>query len=252
MKTTKINQYLKNYLLLQFVIILSTTMILFQPAFAWANDKEEATQIVEKACMTVDNFMHDKNMAAFRDLLEKAKAVVIAPSLLKGAFVVGVSGGNAVAMFRDEKTGELSEPAFYTIGGASYGLQAGGKSSEVILLAMTDRGANSLLGNSLKLGAGAGIAAGPVGIGVHAATANLSADILSFSRSEGLYGGISLDGAVIAARGSLNQAFYNDPEISPMGILVQNSVKNPDATCLVKGLTKIAKINENRKFISAR
>lgn len=234
------------------VMILSGLVLLAPPTSAWANDREEAAQIVEKACMTVDNFMNDKNMEAFKDLLKKAKAVVVAPSLLKGAFVVGVSGGNAVAMIRDEKTDKLSEPAFYTIGGASYGLQIGGESSEVILLAMTDRGANALLANSIKLGVDAGIAAGPIGVGAQAASANLSADILSFSRSQGLYGGVSLDGAVVAVRESLNQAFYNNHRISPTDILVRNSVKNPRTTCLVEGLTKIAKLNETRKFISVK
>jgi lipid-binding SYLF domain-containing protein len=236
----------------QLVIILSAALMLSQPTLARANDREEATQIVEKSCMTVDNFAHDKNFEAFKDLLKKAKAVVIAPSLLKGAFVLGVSGGNAVAMVRNEKTGRLSEPAFYTIGGVSYGLQIGGESSEVILLAMTDRGANALLENSLKLGADVGVAAGPFGLGVQAASANLSADVLSFSRSKGLYGGISFDGAVIAVRESLNQAFYNDPRISSTDILIRNSGRNPETACLLGGLTKIAKLNESRNLTSGR
>jgi lipid-binding SYLF domain-containing protein len=221
------------------VIALCGAMVVFQPVPASANDRQEATQIVEKACMTFTNFMSDGNMSAFRDLLKDAKAVVIAPEFLKGAFVVGASGGNAVALVRDKKTGGWSEPSFYTIGGASIGLQIGGESSEVILLAMTERGANALMGNSFKLGADAGVAAGPVGIGAQAATANLSADILSFSRSKGLYGGISLEGTVVAVREGLNEAYYGN-KASPADIFVRHEVKSPRSACLMQGLRKWA------------
>lgn len=90
----------------------------------------------------------------------------------------------------------------------------------------------ALLGNSVKLGADVGVAAGPVGMGASAATANLSVDTLSFSRSKGLYGGISLDGAVVATRNGLNTVYYGK-EVAPTDILVQHNVMNPQA----KGLT---------------
>jgi lipid-binding SYLF domain-containing protein len=221
------------------VIFLAGALVISQPALVFGNDRQEATQIVEKACMTFSNFKNDEHMGAFRDLIKDAKAVVIAPELLKGAFVVGASGGNAVALVRDEKTGRWSEPSFYTIGGASIGLQIGGQSSEMILLAMTERGVSALMGNSFKLGADAGVAAGPVGIGVQAATANLSADILSFSRSKGLYGGISLDGAVVAVREGYNEAYYGK-KASPADIFVRHEVGSPQAACLIQGLEKWA------------
>jgi lipid-binding SYLF domain-containing protein len=189
--------------------------------------------------MTFTNFMNDEHMSAFRDLLKDAKAVVIAPEFLKGAFVVGASGGNAVALVRDAKTGGWSESSFYTIGGASIGLQIGGQASEMILLAMTERGVSALMGNSFKLGADAGVAAGPVGIGAQAATANLSADILSFSRSKGLYGGISLDGTVVAVRDRLNEAYYGK-KVTPTGIFVRHDVRSPQTACLIEGLKKWA------------
>jgi lipid-binding SYLF domain-containing protein len=237
MNAKKRFSWINGALLFLCAIPLSGALIMFQAAPAYANDKQEATQIVEKACMTFDNFMSDENMGAFRDLLKKAKAVVIAPEFLKGAFIVGASGGNAIALVRDEKTGGWSEPAFYTIGGASVGLQIGGQSSEVMLLAMTERGVASLKGNSFKLGADAGVAAGPIGIGAQAATANLSADILSFSRSKGLYGGISLDGSVIATRAGLNEAYYGE-KASPTDIFARHEAKNPQTACLIEGLKK--------------
>ena len=104
---------------------------------------------------------------------------------------------------------------------------------------MTDRGVNSLLANSFKLGADAGVAAGPVGVGVSAATANLSADILSFSRSKGLYGGISLEGAVVAVRGDWNDAYYGK-NVSPADILVRRDVTNPHSAALISDLSRSA------------
>ena len=110
----------------------------------------------------------------------------------------------------------------------------------MILLVMTDRGLRSLLANSVKLGGDVGVAAGPVGMGAAAGTANLSADILSFSRSKGLYGGIALDGAVVAIRGALNEAYYGKKGVSPTDILVRNDVRNSQAMGLIEDLTKSA------------
>ena len=225
---------------LVFTIFLTAALVIFQAAPAAADDKQEATQLVEKARLTLDSFMHDSNMGPFRDLLKKAEGVLISPQLLKGAFFVGASGGSAVFLTRDKKTGQWSEPAFYTIGEASFGLQIGGEASEVIVLAMTDRGVKSLLTNSAKLGADVGIAVGPVGMGAAAATANLSADLLSFSRSKGLYGGVALDGAVVAVRGAWNDAYYGKKEVSPTDILVRHDVTNSQAMGLIEDVTRSA------------
>ena len=241
MNATKGSSPLTTAWLFGFTVFLSVALISFPAVSALgadkAADRQEATQLVEKARLTLDGFMTDNTLGAFRDLLKQAKGVLISPSLLKGAFVVGVSGGNAVFLARDKATEQWSEPAFYTIGEASFGLQIGGEASEVILLAMTDRGVNALLSNSLKLGGDVGVAAGPVGLGAAAATANLSADILSFSRSKGLYGGISLDGAVVAVRSGLNEAYYGK-SASPMDILVRHSVKNAQSRALIEDLAK--------------
>ena len=230
-----------------FTTFLAVSMVVYLAVPAFAHDSRErarhsreSIQAVEKARFTLDSFMNDSNMGAFRDLLKDAKGVLIVPQMLKGAFVVGASGGNGVLLVRDEKTGQWTGPAFYTLGGGSFGLQIGGEASEVILLAMTDRGVNSLLANSFKLGADAGLAAGPVGVGVSAATANLSADILSFSRSKGLYGGISLDGAVVAVRGDWNDAYYGKNNVSPADILVRRDVTNPHSAALISDLSKSA------------
>jgi len=221
------------------LMLVVVTLVVAPVTSAYANDKQEATQLVEKARLTLDSFMKDDYMGAFRDLLKKAEGVFIAPQVLKGAFVVGASGGNGVLLVRDKKTGHWSAPGFYTIGEASFGLQIGGQASEMILLLMTDRGVTTLLSNSLKLGADAGVAAGPIGMGVSAATANISADVLSFSRSKGLYGGIALDGAVIAVRKALNDAYYGKT-VTPSDIFVLHAVRNPQAERLIEDVSKSA------------
>jgi len=220
-------------------ILFASVVVLVAVTPVLADDASESRQLVEKARMSFDNFQSAKEMDGFRDLLKKAKGVFIAPQVLKGAFIVGASGGSGVLLARDAKTRSWHGPAFYTIGEASFGLQAGGTASEVVLLAMTDRGVTAFLSNSLKLGADAGVAVGPVGAGAAAATANLSADIISFSRSKGLYGGVSVDGAVVATRDSLNEAYYGK-QANSTDILVHHAVKNPQSAGLIESVSRAA------------
>jgi len=222
-------------------ILLSLVMVTSLTARAFAaDDKMEAEQLVEKARMTLGSMASDPNMEALVDLIKKGRGVFICPALLKGAFIIGASGGSGVFLVRDEKSGTWHGPAFYTIGGASFGLQIGGQASEVILVAMTERGVSALLSTSAKLGGDAGVAVGPVGVGASAATANLSADILSFSRAKGLYGGLSLDGAVVAVRGGLNDAYYGK-KVGPTDIFIRHEVTNPQAARLIEEIAKIGR-----------
>lgn len=205
-----------------------------------AKDALEAKQLVEQAKMTVDSFAADQRIGKpVRDLIKKAKGVYVAPEVLRGAFIVGASGGSGVLLIRDAK-GQWHGPAFYTIGEASFGLQAGADKSEVMLLVMSDRGVSSMLASSIKLGADASVAAGPVGAGAAAETANVSADILSFSRQKGLYAGVSLDGAVMSKRDGLNEAYYHKADITPTEILIKGTPTNKDATALKVEIGKLA------------
>lgn len=205
-----------------------------------ADDASDAQQLVQRATMTIQGFASDKVTGkAVRDLLKTAKGVYIAPEVLRGAFIVGVSGGSGVLLTRGEG-GKWNGPAFYTIGEASFGLQAGGDKSEVVLLVMTDRGVTSMLSSSMKLGADASVAAGPVGTGAEASTANVSADILSFTRSKGLYGGVSLEGAVVKKREGLNEAYYGKKDVTPTDILVKGSPSNNKAADLKKSVNQLA------------
>jgi lipid-binding SYLF domain-containing protein len=206
---------------------------------ATADDRLEARQLVENARFSVENLHADPNMAAFRDLVRKARGVLIVPQLVRAGFIIGGSGGTGVLVARDERTGVWSEPAFYTVGGASFGFQAGVEASEVALLFMTNRGVTTLLSNNLKLGGDASVALGPVGVGIGGATAGLSADVVTFSRSRGLYGGISLQGAVVAVREALNSAYYGK-YATPVDILMRREVSNPHSAALVAEMTRVS------------
>ena len=153
---------------------------------------EKAERLVVKAAETVSYFAQDSAYEPMWDLADNAKAMVVIPRSLRGGFMFGASGGNAVMVARNEDGG-WSEPTFFTIGSISFGFQAGGEASEIILLVMTQRGVEQLLSTSVKLGGDLSLAAGPVGGGAKAQTA----DILAFARSRGLYGGVSLEGAVL-------------------------------------------------------
>ena len=221
------------------IVLLFTSLILMaQPA--WADDAQDARQLVEKAYLTFDSFQADPKMGpSLRALLHKAKGVLIYPQVLRGAFIFGGAGGSGVFLVRNLESGTWAGPAFYSFGEASVGLQAGADTSEVVLVALTDRGVAALLSTSAKLGANASVAAGPVGAGAEAATANLSADLVSYTRNQGLYAGLSVDGAVVSARDALDQAYYGRA-VTPAQILIQREVSNPQAARLIAAVARVA------------
>jgi lipid-binding SYLF domain-containing protein len=207
---------------------------------AVAGEAENAQQLVDKARLTLNAFVADKEMGPpLKALLKKARGVLIYPQVLRGAFVFGVSGGSGTFVAYDATAKKWGGPAFYTLGEASFGLQAGGDASEVVLVALSERGVSALLSTSAKLGANASIALGPVGAGLEGATANISADIVSYSRNQGLYAGLSLDGAVLAVREGLNTAYYGKP-VTPNQILIQREVSTPQAAGLIGAVAKVA------------
>ena len=203
-----------------------------------ADDADEAKQIVEKAKLTVEQFQKDEKMDGLRDLAKKARGMLILPQMLRGAFIIGASGGTGVLVARDGVGAPWRGPAFHTLGGASFGFQAGGDVAEVIILAMTERGVTTLLSPQVKLGADISVAAGPVGAGAAAATAGLSADLVAYSIDKGLYGGFSVDGSVVGVRTSLNHAYYGK-EVTPADILIKGTVRNAHAEPLLSAVTQL-------------
>jgi lipid-binding SYLF domain-containing protein len=200
---------------------------------ALADDKAKAQEVVEKMSESFHNLSVDPNMGWFRDNLKHAKAVMILRQFRAG-FILGGSGGSGVMLSRSAQ-GKWSYPAFYGIGSGSIGFQIGAEASEIALLIMTEKGRDALLTTDVKLGGDVSVAAGPVGAGAKAATT----DVLSFSRSKGIYGGVSLEGMVVGPQSSLNHAYY-DQAVSPLDILVNYKVRNPDADALVKAVTQTA------------
>jgi len=220
------------------VALVATLALGLGGAPARADDASDARQLVEKAKLTVEQFQADENMGALRDLAKKAKGMLIMPQMLRAAFIVGGSGGSGVLVARDAKGNQWRGPAFYTLGGASFGFQAGADAAEVVILAMTERGVTKLLSPQVKLGADISVAAGPVGGGAAAGTAGISADLLAFSISKGLYGGFSVDGSVAGVREALNHAYYGKP-VTPADILIKGTVKNPHASGLLGAVAKL-------------
>ena len=225
--------------LLAFLLALFLVLTLGHPVTS-AADEAEQRDLVEKSRMTLASFLADSNMTWFRDHMKDAKGIFIVPQLLKAAFFFGGEGGSGVFLIKDEKTGEWSDPAFYTMGAGSFGFQFGAQASEVVLLVMSPRGIESLLSSTFKLGGDVSVAIGPVGAGIEGSTAmNLSSDLLSFARAKGLFGGISLEGAVIATRDEWNRDYYGK-EVRPADILVKRAVTNPQSAGLKNALTRAA------------
>ncbi|GMQ77004.1 MAG: hypothetical protein BMS9Abin01_2310 [Gammaproteobacteria bacterium] len=205
------------------------------PAAAESDEAAAAQVVVDDAVATLENFQQDAKQAWYRENVSKARALFIVPRVGKGGFIFAGSGGRGLVVARDKETGNWSQPAFYTVGSASIGLQAGAQESEVIYLVMSDAGINALLGTKFQVGADGTITAGPVGLGAQAATT----DILSFSRGVGLFGGISVEGSVIHPDFKRNTAYYGQT-VSASDILVQQSVQNANATELVAKVSAAA------------
>ena len=217
-----------------FATILAAMLLVAAAPGAMAADEEDAQGIVDKARVAFGGFMRDDNYSWMRDHLKDAKGVLIYPQVLKAGFILGGSGGTGVLLSRDGKTGAWSNPAFYTMGSVSFGLQIGGESAEVVLLVMSQKGMDSLLTSKFKLGGDTSVALGPVGAG---AKANITADFISFAKSKGLYAGLNLDGSYLDVRDSLNKAYYGK-EATPMDIIVKKSVRNLEAVPLREELKK--------------
>jgi lipid-binding SYLF domain-containing protein len=211
--------------------LLLTVSLSFPLSSSRASDLSDAQGLVLKSSAVFNNFMADSNMTWFRNNAHKARALFIVPQMIRGGFIVGGSGGSGVVLARDKQTGAWSYPAFYTMGSVSIGLQIGADASEIILMVMTEKGLNALLSTEFKLGADVAVAAGPVGASAKAQTA----DVLAFGRSKGAFGGLSIEGAVIAPRDKWNSAYYGKP-VGPVDILIRRTVTNPKADALRKAM----------------
>ena len=196
----------------------------------------EPEALVESARTTLSNFIRDPDQTWIQDNLNRSRGILIAPQLVRAGFIFGGSGGRGLRVSRDGRA--LAGPAFYNLATVSVGFQAGLDVSEAIIVVMTDKGLNSLLASSFKMGGDASIAAGPVGA---SARSTVTADLITFTRARGVYGGLNLDGTVVSTNVPWNDAFFGKSNVLPPDILIRRSVTSPKAQALLADVQKAAK-----------
>jgi len=187
--------------------------------------QSDQQKLVDAADATLANFLRDPEMKWIQQNLPRAKAVMIAPEIVKAGFIVGGSGGRAIVVAR---LGPMwAGPSFYTMSTASVGFQAG---------VAVSKGLNSLLSANFKMGGDASVAAGPVGAG---AKSDVVADLITFTRAKGVYGGINLDGTLVNLSDEWNKAYFGKPVLPP-DILIKGTVSNKGADKLLAEVARAA------------
>lgn len=202
-----------NYFLKKLVLTLPGLILILSflcvPTLAQKKGKmpNEAKRRSKDAATVFNQIMGAPDSAIPRELVDKAQAIAVFPGVLKAAFIFGGTEGKGVISRRTPQG--WSTPAFFNLGGGSFGAQIGADKTDYILLVMNDAGLNGLLGDKFAIGGEVGVAAGPVGRTASAATdAQLKAEILTYSRSKGLFAGVDLSGTAISPDNNLNEAFY--------------------------------------------
>jgi lipid-binding SYLF domain-containing protein len=185
---------------------LFLALLLASPAFA-GSSREDLQDRIDAARTVLDQIMSAGDKSIPRNILAQATCVGVVPSFIKGAFVFGAQYGQGVVTCR---TGHgWSGPVFIRMAGGSWGLQFGGQSTDLVLVAVNDRGFQDLLKNKFKIGADAAASAGPVGRNTQAATDwKMGAELLTYSRSRGLFAGIDLDGTSVSQNSEDTELYY--------------------------------------------
>lgn len=196
----------------------------------------EPELMVERARVTALTLLTDPQYKDLKNLVGRARAVLILPNVIQAGFFVGGGGGTGVMVARGDD-GAWSGPAFYTLAEASFGLQFGGQASEMMMVIMTQKGLDAVIDRKVKLGADANVAIGELGTGVGASYGvGLSADIYVYAKTSGLFGGMAVEGSVIAPRNEFNDKFYGQ-KTEPRAILVDRHFYRPEAQALATALS---------------
>ncbi len=211
--------------------LATTSLWLILGALGYAQDKtvdpklQDDISQSQKAATVLNEIMNTPDKSIPRDVLDSAQCVAVFPQVIKGGFIVGARGGRGVASCRMGYG--WTAPAYFTLGGGSFGLQIGAQATDFILLFMNKNGLNSLLSDKFELGGDASVAAGPVGRQTGASTdVKFGAEILSYSRSRGLFAGLELKGVVISQdKDAIHQAYGNN--VTAKDVLGGSSVKAP-------------------------
>ena len=213
-------------------LTVAAPMVLTRARAAFALTPQQ--EVLDKARISFDKLITSVEFGELPGYMKRAKGVLIFPELYKGGFILGAEGGYGVLSARG--AGGWSQPAFYDLVAGSLGLQIGGQVSEVVLTIMSDKALNAVLTDQLKFGGDMAIAVGPIGKGLGAdTTTNMQADVYSFAKTAGLFGGVSFEGAGIIKKDDWNSAYYGQGA-TPRGIVMENKFKNPNTQALLKSL----------------
>jgi lipid-binding SYLF domain-containing protein len=229
----------------KFIVCFAVLLMSAATTFA-ANDEREEARVKDAGTVLKEILNIPDDLP--HDLLNKAECVIILPSVLKGAFGIGGSYGRGVMVCRsgEHYKGRWGAPALYALEGVSIGFQLGGQATDFVLLVMNQKGAQSLLYSKVKLGADASAAAGPKGRTAESATdIVMNAEILSYSRNKGLFGGVSLEGSTLRSDGSANEKLYGK-KLSAKEIIREGRVGIPPcARELVSLLNTKSSVNKS-------
>lgn len=186
--------------------VLFVAGLVLSPALLAQSDE---AQRIAASTTVLDEIMGAGDKSVPRSILEKAEGIAVFPSLIKGGFIIGAQRGRGILSVRDAGSGTWSAPAFLTITGGSFGAQIGAQAVDLVLVIMNRRGLEQLVENQFKIGADASVAAGPVGRDATASTdIQLRAQILSYSRTRGVFAGVTLNGSTISQDRDANDRFY--------------------------------------------
>ena len=206
-----------------------TIALFFALALCGTAPAVEETKQLQKATNVLNEIMGAPDKGIPQGLLNKAVCVGIVPSEIRGAFVVGGEYGRGVLVCRKNGNGSWGAPSLFTLGGANVGFQLGGKATDVVFIVMNAAGAKKLVADSVKFGADVSATAGPVGRTAEGATdLQLHAEILSYSRTRGLFAGVSLDGDVLKQDTGENERLYRQ-KVNATAILIYGTVSAPSA-----------------------
>jgi SH3 domain-containing YSC84-like protein 1 len=219
---------MKNLITCLLSIVFAALPILSAPA--WAADHEKDENRLKNSGMVLKEIL-DVPDDIPQDLLDKADCVVVFPSVLKAAFIVGGSYGRGAMSCRQDEDfrGHWGAPTMMALEGGSFGFQIGGEATDFVLLIMNKRGASGILASKVKLGADASVAAGPVGRNASAETdVSMRSEILSYSRARGLFAGVSLEGSTIRPDNDANKRIYGE-KVSAKDIVIAHETHVPPA-----------------------
>jgi len=199
---------------------------------AFASDQ---SALVARATRVAEHMQSDPAFSQAADMLHRARAVFIVPSLVKGGFIFGAEGGNGVLLRRNGKG--WSSPAFYSMGSGSFGLQIGLEKAEIVMLIMSERALKGIQHDEFKIGAGGGITAVTLSSGAEGAISGRGGDIVVWTSATGAYGGLTFNGSVIKPRHEWNADYYGHK--ASVSEILASGVKNPDSKGLQAELASI-------------